>query len=293
MRGEISLLLREKKFVGMRVSRFKSGKLMEIYLQEKIGNPDLFTGRKKELAFFLKWIEGIKKEISPSMAILSRRKTGKTALLQRLYNLTFHHHAGVIPFYFEVREGKRWAVEFCKDFYLTFIFQYIAFKTRKPEYIEPEKKEFANAIDVAGKEGFPDLVETLKSIELLARAESVDHLWLMVRDAPRLLAYRKKEWIVQMIDEFQYLNSEICRDKEATQVIDDFAAGYMSTAEYKNAPLLISGSWVGWLRHILQSMLPGRFREYSLGRCRKMKRSKRFISTPNSWTFRSPKTSCI
>ena len=36
----------------------------------------------------------------------------------------------------------------------------------------------------------------------------------------------------------------------------------MSTAEYKNAPLLVSGSWVGWLRHILQSMLPGRFREY-------------------------------
>jgi len=29
---------------------------MEIYLQEKIGNPELFTGRKKELAFLMKWI---------------------------------------------------------------------------------------------------------------------------------------------------------------------------------------------------------------------------------------------
>ena len=81
---------------------------MCIYLKEKIGNPDLFTGRKKELAFFLKWIEGIKKEISKSTAILSRRKTGKTALLQRLFNLTFEHNDGVIPFYYEVLEQPIW-----------------------------------------------------------------------------------------------------------------------------------------------------------------------------------------
>ena len=35
----------------------------------------------------LKWTEGIRKEISMSRSILSRRKTGKSALLQRLYNL--------------------------------------------------------------------------------------------------------------------------------------------------------------------------------------------------------------
>ncbi len=79
---------------------------MEIYLKEKIGNPDLFTGRKKELSFFLKWIDGIKREISPSMAILSRRKTGKTALLQRLYNLTFVQNNGVIPFYYRGKRGS-------------------------------------------------------------------------------------------------------------------------------------------------------------------------------------------
>ena len=37
---------------------------MKIYLQEKIGNPDLFTGRRKELSIFSKWIEGIPKGIS-------------------------------------------------------------------------------------------------------------------------------------------------------------------------------------------------------------------------------------
>lgn len=55
----------------------------------------------------------------------------------RLYNLIFEQNDGVIPFYYEVREWKRWAVEFCKEFFLTFIYQYIAYKTRKPEYIAP------------------------------------------------------------------------------------------------------------------------------------------------------------
>jgi hypothetical protein len=67
-----------------------------------------------------------------------------------------------------------------------------------------------------------------------------------------------------MIDEFQYLNSEIYRDQAGTQIIKDFAAGYMSTAEYRQAPLLISGSYIGWLKELLHTMLPSRFRQYEL-----------------------------
>ena len=95
---------------------------MRMYLKEKIGNPQLFTGRKREIAFYLNWIERIKQESSLSSAILSRRKTGKTALLQRLYNLTFEKNMSVIPFYYEVKEVNQWALEFCKDFFLTFVY---------------------------------------------------------------------------------------------------------------------------------------------------------------------------
>ncbi len=134
---------------------------MNIYLKEKIGNPDLFTGRKKELSFFLKWIEGTKKEISMSTAALSRRKTGKTALLQRLYNLTFEKNDGVIPFYYDVKEGKQWAVNFCNDFYLTFILQYIAFKSRNAHYLNldaEQRERFATVIEIARQEGLEHLI---------------------------------------------------------------------------------------------------------------------------------------
>ncbi len=240
---------------------------MKIYLQEKIGNPDLFTGRRKELTYFSKWINGIKKGISKSTAILSRRKTGKTALMQRLYNLTFEKNNGVIPFYYEVKEGPIWALEFCRDFYLTFIWQYIAYKTRKPEYVEPSpdlKGSFQAAQEVARQEGLPYLSGDLRGIEAAFNRRSVDATWLAVRDAPRLLAGRQNEKIVQMIDEFQYLNSEIYRDEATTIPAEHFAAGYMSTAEYRDAPLLISGSWIGWLRELIHTMLPSRFRETEL-----------------------------
>ena len=52
----------------------------------------------------------------------------------------------------------------------------------------------------------------------------------------------------------------IYRDNEMKILADDLAGGYLSTAESKIAPLLVSGSWVGWLMKELSTMLPARFR---------------------------------
>ena len=38
---------------------------MEYALEERIGNPELFTGRKEELTYFLKWINDIKERKIP------------------------------------------------------------------------------------------------------------------------------------------------------------------------------------------------------------------------------------
>jgi hypothetical protein len=83
-----------------------------------------------------------------------------------------------------------------------------------------------------------------------------------VREAPKTIAARQKEFIVQMIDEFQFLNAMIYwdRKKSKDQLADNLAGGYLSTAESKIAPLLVSGSWVGWLMDELNKMLPARFR---------------------------------
>ncbi len=120
--------------------------------------------------------------------------------------------------------------------------------------------------DIAQKEGLDYLLGSIHGIEKLIAEKSVDYLWSSVRDAPRLIANKRNEQIVQMIDEFQYLNSEIYWDETKSNKANDFAAGYMSTAEYRNAPLLIAGSWIGWLRNLLHTMLPSRFIQYELER---------------------------
>ncbi|MDM8530286.1 hypothetical protein QUF63_03880 [Anaerolineales bacterium HSG25] len=235
---------------------------MKIYLQEKIGNADLFTGRKKEIAHFLNWIERIKPKRSKSTAILSRRKTGKSALLQRLYNLTFAKNDGIVPFYFEIWETDRWIADFSVDFFLTFIYQYMAFKTRKPIYISGTPQSFNHAIEIATAEGLDYLPPFISDVQVKRDAEDVDLLWYLARNAPRRIAGINDERVVQLIDEFQFINRFIFRDKSCKDRIDNLAGSYLHTAEYRNAPLIVSGSWVGWLMSDLMSMLPGRFKYY-------------------------------
>jgi hypothetical protein len=236
---------------------------MDYALEERIGNPDLFTGRKEELAYFLNWLSGIKERKSMSTAIMARRKMGKTAIMERLFNITFFKNDGVIPFYYEIKESKMWVVDFCQDFFLTFIYQYIACKSRKKDYLNPEtRSDFSKAVEIAKQEGLSYLCGIIEDAAHAVAHEKIDILWNIVREAPKTIASRQDEYIVQMIDEFQFLNAMIYWDKAKSdnQLADTLAGGYLSTAESKIAPLLVSGSWVGWLMKELSSMLPARFR---------------------------------
>jgi hypothetical protein len=234
---------------------------MDYAYKERIGKPELFTGRKEELKFFLNWIEEIKQEKSQSTALLARRKMGKTAIMERLFNITFFKNDNVIPFYYEVRELKMWVGDFCLDFFLTFIYQYIAFKSRKPNYLGRDKKNSLEAVKKdAIKEGLDHLIVTIDNVAYSLKNNQVDILWNTVREAPKTIASSEDEFIIQMIDEFQFLNAMIYWDKEKKNLADNLAGGYLSTAESKIAPLLVTGSWVGWLMYELMTMLPSRFK---------------------------------
>ncbi|MCP4152645.1 MAG: hypothetical protein GY757_33220, partial [bacterium] len=198
---------------------------------------------------------------SQSTALLARRKMGKSALMERLFNLTYYKNDNIIPFYYEIKEVKMWVVDFCLDFFLTFIYQYIAFKTRKINYMGRDKgNSLDGALQVAEKEGLDYLTGIIRNVAYAVQADHVDILWGTVRDAPKTIAFSQGEFIVQMIDEFQFLNSMIYWDKGKDKLADNLAGGYLSTAESKIAPLLVSGSWVGWPINLLTMILPARFK---------------------------------
>ncbi|MCP4705106.1 MAG: hypothetical protein GY865_10885, partial [candidate division Zixibacteria bacterium] len=190
------------------------------------------------------------------------RKTGKSAILLRLYNIIFNKNDGVIPFYFEMKQTDQWIVDFSIDFFLTFLSQYVAFKTRDKNHIF--LGSFHHIREVCKKRELDFLNDRIDIFEAAIKEENIDLMWNIVRDAPRLIADRYDERIVQIIDEFQYINRYIFWDKGKTNKAKNLAGSYFHTCEYKNAPILASGSWVGWLMDDLSEMLPGRFKRYYL-----------------------------
>lgn len=74
---------------------------MRYPLQEKIGNPELLVGREKEFKDLDRWIAEIPEKLSWSRVILARRKSGKTAIVQRIFNRLWSENGEVIPFYFD------------------------------------------------------------------------------------------------------------------------------------------------------------------------------------------------
>jgi hypothetical protein len=53
--------------------------------KKRIGNPDLFTGRKEEPAYFFKWVNEIKERKSQSTVLMALRKMDKNTLMERLF----------------------------------------------------------------------------------------------------------------------------------------------------------------------------------------------------------------
>jgi predicted AAA+ superfamily ATPase len=96
---------------------------MRYPLPESIGNPDLLVGRKKEFRLLDRWIDLIPKRMSKSKVLLGRRKTGKTAIVQRIFNRLWSENRGIVPFYFSVREKKIWYPDFAIGYYRAFASQ--------------------------------------------------------------------------------------------------------------------------------------------------------------------------
>jgi len=50
--------------------------------------------------------------------ISGRRKSGKTALMQRLFNILWNQNDQVVPFYFEVMDKNIWMLDFAKTYFI-------------------------------------------------------------------------------------------------------------------------------------------------------------------------------
>ncbi|MCP4106077.1 MAG: hypothetical protein GY749_11150 [Desulfobacteraceae bacterium] len=246
---------------------------IEYAIEERVGDPTLFIGRVTELEFLYRWAYNIRKKISRSIAFLGRRKIGKSLVIERLYNILYSEHKGLIPFYYEFREGRRTGREFHTDFTIRFYMQVVGYYTRditwNRDAVLPDRtvKDIETLLEKIESLSFQNKETVMRRLEGnlgLSQREMPQYEYILAGvGVPQGFASMVgvEDQVVQMLDEFQYLNMYIDAGDE-----DKPCKAYMSPAESRVAPLLITGSLMGVVSHELMRYLPQRFTEVAVPR---------------------------
>ncbi|MEM7532722.1 MAG: hypothetical protein AAF639_11140 [Chloroflexota bacterium] len=232
---------------------------MQYPLKENIGKPELLVGRATEFQKFHQWVEGMPDQRSKSWVILGRRKSGKTAFVQRLFNQLWSSNGQVIPFYYSIPESPIWLNTLALDYYQTFASHYISFVERDPTIVE-DVLSLEEINEYGQTSNNPVLVRDTDYItNHLAKGDQYGGLiWRRIHKAPARMAHRFDQRILVMIDEFQYLSSYIyAREDLAGEPIRGMPGSFHSVSESKIAPMLATGSYVGWMLDIMQKHLEG------------------------------------
>ncbi|MFN8494853.1 MAG: hypothetical protein U0350_45035 [Caldilineaceae bacterium] len=228
---------------------------MQYPLPEKIGPPDLLVGREKEFANFQQWVQGIPRRISKSRVILARRKSGKTSFVQRLFNQIWSANAGVIPFYLDIGDNKWYYPNFATHYYRTFATQYISFHERDEVLVrQPLTLEEIKAYGLSS--GNRVLVADVDSMQKDKEQRLYDSMWYTAYTAPHRMASVYDQRVLVMLDEFQNITQSIYHNEQKEGEPDeDMAGSFHSPSESKYAPMLVTGSYVGWLLKIMGKYL--------------------------------------
>ena len=236
---------------------------MQYPLQESIGNPDLFVGRAREFDNFGKWIANIPGRLSRSRVILARRKSGKTAFVQRVFNQLWNENGAVIPFFFSVKEEKVWYPDFAIQYFRAFASQVISFLERD-EILVSKWLSLETIREYGVSKSLEFLVSTVDDLRDNQKMGFYGQVWDAASYAPHRFADLYDRRVLVILDEFQYLAKYIYRDEACQDALDETMPGsYHSLSESKIAPMLVTGSYISWLIEISNKYLEaGRLHEW-------------------------------
>ncbi|KPA10603.1 hypothetical protein MHK_009190 [Candidatus Magnetomorum sp. HK-1] len=228
---------------------------MQYPLCEEIGAPELFVGRKKELAMLGTWIKQIPKRLGKSKAIFSRKKGGKTALVQRLFNKLWSENGPVIPIFYSISDAITWLPDFAITYFQIFASQYISFLERNPDLLQ-YVMDIEEIITYGKQKSNKMLVHQAKSILEHESKKRFSAMWFKACSSPHTFANIYNIRFLVIIDEFQYLSKYIY-DPFTKEAIESLPGSYHALSESKVAPMLITGSYTNWLSTIVGKHLEG------------------------------------
>ncbi|MCP4109989.1 MAG: hypothetical protein GY749_31450 [Desulfobacteraceae bacterium] len=236
-----------------------------------------FTDRVEILRELEEWVKNIRRMASPSTAIISPRRMGKTVLLDRLVNIVFFKSEyRVAPFYFTVEPEKTTLRKFLLEYATTFFRQHIAYCNQDPVLFQDDTAKLKDILEYRSENAPADLArkmirDFLRRYDEETNEDARNHWEAFIRVPERLASFSGTR-VAVIIDEFQDMKFSVYDTSEerfaemaargmlTDQGATDLTATYRRQAQSRKAPMLVSGSSVTMIfRTVMGGPLGGRF----------------------------------
>ncbi|MEM7532654.1 MAG: restriction endonuclease [Chloroflexota bacterium] len=214
-------------------------------IPERVGL-GIFTDREDELDWLMTWAESVAQNFGYSQGLVSHRRYGKTAIMERFYNRLFWERIDVMPFYFEIHEGIRqiWIKELAELYLHSFLQQFLAYHTQNPLLAFSQRMSFEHMYTIAEEQNEPVVMAWIDWWENDNRVSDIIKINRVLQDLPRNFAVERGLNVVVMFDEFQRLNQVLYYDEACTRHCANYTDAYSTAAESSKAPMLVAGSQV-------------------------------------------------
>jgi len=237
-----------------------------------------FTDRVELLRELDSWIKNIHRMAASSTAIISPRRMGKTALLDRLVNTVFYKpEYKVAPFYFRMKREDITLHHFLLEYATTFFRQYIAYCLQDPILYANKSVTLIELSDYSGTNKAvnhaKDFIKSFLKMFQGSKYDDARNLWEAFVVVPERLASFSDVRVAVIIDEFQDMkfyvhnvneeqlkNIRLERNTNPDLKGTDLTATYERQSQSRKAPMLITGSAVTLIfRTVMGGPLGGRF----------------------------------
>lgn len=227
---------------------------------------DEFTDREVILDELFDWAVGAAEQRANSIAFISPRRYGKTAVLQRLYNKLFWEQDRVAPFYIKISRQKFTLAQFADYYAASFFSQFSAFFRKEPTLTDGFYS-LEMLRDQALENGYEDAVPIWDRYLQLSSADGKWMTqWLLAQELPAKISRATGTSTVVIIDEFQDLDDRIYwREGDELVPKGDLTGGFHAVCSQPAAPMLVAGSLVTIIaRKVFGGPLGGRFGHWEL-----------------------------
>ena len=173
---------------------------------------DEFTDREEIIGRLVRMAALTPRDITVSTSVVGRRRLGKTAVLEAVYNRLFWEQDAVVPIYFVFEDKPVTSTAFAEAYFTNFLRQYVAFRRKDYELLQRERpvdldELVALASQLAGDPIGPH-AEDMRDLLHAPRASLHQVLSASIRAPRRIMEHNRFEGrpetpIFVMLDEFQ------------------------------------------------------------------------------------------